>query len=85
MFLKYSIGNTERKSEQRTLKATELCSEEVINPGFIHLIFSQHNEYLCFAVLLSLVVKDTMISSMSEDESVMKNCFSLAFTQSNLT
>lgn len=85
LFLKYINKNAERKGEQRTLSATELCNEEVINPGLVHLIFSQHNEYICFAVLLSFVVKDTTISPMSEDESTMKNYFSLAFTQSNLT
>lgn len=85
LFLKYNNENAERKGEQRTPSATEPCDEEVINPALVHLIFSQHNEYICFAVLLSFVVKDTTISSMSEDEYVMKNYFSLAFTQSNLT
>lgn len=85
LFLKYNNENAERKGKQRTPWATELCNEEVINPGLVHLIFSQHNEYICFALLLSFVVKDTTISSMSEDESVLKNYFSLAFTQSNLT
>lgn len=85
LFLKHINKNVERKGEQRTLSATELCNKEVINPDLVHLIFSQHNECICFAVLLSFVVKDTAIFSTSEDEFGMKNYFSLAFTQSNLT
>lgn len=85
LFLKHINKDVERKGEQRTLSATELCSKEVINPDLVHLIFSQHNECICFAVLLSFVVKDTVIFSTSEDEFAMRNYFSLAFTQSNLT